>query len=62
MSRETRMVAGVVLVTVPTVMFGGLTLLRELVTRATGYVDNPQRQDRGAPGTPTPASTWCWRS
>lgn len=45
MSRETRMVAGVVLVTVPTVMFGGLTLLRELVTRAPGYVDNPLRQD-----------------
>jgi uncharacterized membrane protein len=39
------MVAGIVLVTVPTVMFGGLTLLRELVTRAPGYVDNPLRQD-----------------
>jgi uncharacterized membrane protein len=45
MSRESRMLAGVILVTVPTVMFGGLTLLSFLVGRAEGYVDNPLRQD-----------------
>lgn len=45
MSRESRMLAGVLLVTVPTVMFGGLTLLSFLVGRAQGYVDNPLRQD-----------------
>ena len=45
MSRESRMLAGVLLVTVPTVMFGGLTLLSLLVGRAQGYVDNPLRQD-----------------
>jgi hypothetical protein len=45
MSRESRMLAGVLLVTVPTVMFGGLTLLSFLVGRAPGYVDNPLRQD-----------------
>jgi hypothetical protein len=45
MSRESRMFAGVLLVTVPTVMFGGLTLLSQLVGKAPGYFDNPLRQD-----------------
>lgn len=45
MSRESRLLAGVVLVTVPTVMFGGLTILSFLIGRAEGYVDNPLRQD-----------------
>jgi hypothetical protein len=45
MSRESRMLAGVILVTIPTVMFGGATLLQHLITRAAGYADNPLRQD-----------------
>ena len=45
MSRESRMFAGVLLVTVPTVMFGGLTLLSQLVGKAPGYFDNPLRHD-----------------
>jgi drug/metabolite transporter superfamily protein YnfA len=45
MSRESRLLADVILVTVPTVMFGGLTLFSLLVGRAEGYVDNPLRQD-----------------
>jgi hypothetical protein len=45
MSRESRMLAGVILVTVPTVMFGGLTLLHMLAGRASGYFDNPLRHD-----------------
>jgi hypothetical protein len=44
-SRESRMLAGVLLVTVPTVMFGGATLLQMLIGRAPGYVDNPLRHD-----------------
>jgi hypothetical protein len=39
------MLAGVLLVTLPTVMFGGLTLLNQLVGKAPGYFDNPLRQD-----------------
>jgi hypothetical protein len=39
------MLAGVLLVTIPTVMFGGITILSMLVGRATGYADNPFRQD-----------------
>jgi len=45
MTRESRALAGTLLVILPTVMFGGATLLRFLVTRETGYVDNPLRQD-----------------
>jgi hypothetical protein len=37
------MLAGVILVTIPTVMFGGMTLLVHLVGRAPGYFDNPLR-------------------
>ena len=44
MSRESRMLAGVLLVTLPTVMFGGLTLLTQLVGGTPGYADNPVRQ------------------
>lgn len=43
MTRETRMLAGSLLVVIPTVMFGGATLLAHLVTGAPGYVDNPLR-------------------
>jgi hypothetical protein len=45
MSRETRMLAGILLVVLPTVMFGGLSLLEFLTTSAPGYVDNPMRHD-----------------
>lgn len=44
MSRESRLLAGVILVTIPTVMFGGATLLGQLIGRAPGYWDNPLRQ------------------
>lgn len=45
MSRESRLLAGILLVTIPTVMFGGLTLLMHLVHRLPGYADNPLRHD-----------------
>jgi hypothetical protein len=45
MSRESRMLAGVLLVVLPTVMFGGLSLLRFLTEAEAGYVDNPLRHD-----------------
>ena len=44
MSRESRVMAGVILLTIPTVMFGGATLLGQIVQRAPGYLDNPLRQ------------------
>ncbi len=39
------MLAGVLLVVLPTVMIGGVTLLSFLMGREAGYVDNPLRQD-----------------
>jgi hypothetical protein len=44
-SRESRMLAGVLLVIFPTVMFGGLSLLSFLTSNSPGYADNPLRHD-----------------
>jgi hypothetical protein len=45
MSRESRLLAGILLVVLPTVMFGGTSLLRFLTSNAPGYLDNPLRHD-----------------
>ena len=45
MSRESRMLAGILLVVLPTVMFGGVSLLGFLTRGEAGYVDNPLRHD-----------------
>jgi hypothetical protein len=45
MSRESRMLAGILLVVLPTVMYGGLTLLSLLTSDVPGYNDNPLRHD-----------------
>jgi hypothetical protein len=45
MSRESRLLAGILLVVLPTVMFGGTSLLHFLTSNAPGIVDNPLRHD-----------------
>jgi len=45
MSRESRMLAGILLVVLPTVMYGGVTLFGLLTGNAPGYADNPLRHD-----------------
>lgn len=45
MSRESKILAGIILVVIPTVMFGGVSLLAFLTTQAHGYADNPLRHD-----------------
>ena len=45
MTRESRMLAGILLVVLPTVMFGGLSLLTFLTRNVPGYNDNPLRHD-----------------
>ena len=45
MSRESRLLAGILLVVIPSVMYGGLTLLGALTGNAPGYTDNPLRHD-----------------
>jgi hypothetical protein len=54
MSRESRMLAGILLVVLPTVMFGGLSLLTFLTKNMPGYTDHPLRMICGAPGTRMP--------
>lgn len=45
MSRESRMSAGILLVVLPSVMYGGLSLLSFLTRNVPGYSDNPLRHD-----------------
>lgn len=45
MTAPSRRIAGIVLITIPTVMLGGASLLAALLERQPGYADNPLRQD-----------------
>jgi hypothetical protein len=42
---ESRRLAGIILILVPAVAFGGASLLSMIVGQAPGYLDNPVRQD-----------------
>lgn len=44
MSEESIRIAGVLLITVPTIAFGGAMLLKLIWGREPGYLDNPVRQ------------------
>lgn len=44
MSHATLLTAGILLITVSTIVFGGLSLLMQLVKRIPGYLDNPVRR------------------
>lgn len=46
MTRETRRLAGALMVVLPTVMVGGVSLLWLLTSGQPGYIDNPVRQGR----------------
>ena len=45
MTRESRRLAGILLIFVPAVAFGGVSLLSMILGQAPGYLDNPVRQD-----------------
>lgn len=45
MTREARLVSGIILITVPTIQYGGYFLLTSLRNKASGYMDNPLRQN-----------------
>src|SRR6266851_4421966 len=45
MTREARMFSGIILVTVPTIQYGGYFLLTSLMDKTSGYMDNPLRQN-----------------
>jgi hypothetical protein len=43
-SPETRTIAGITLIAVPSIQYGGYFLLKSLMDRNSGYMDNPLRQ------------------
>jgi hypothetical protein len=45
MTREARIVAGVILITIPTIQYGGYFLLTSLTNRSSGYMNNALRQN-----------------
>jgi hypothetical protein len=45
MTREARLMSGIILVTVPTIQYGGYFLLTSLMNKNSGYMDNPLRQN-----------------
>jgi hypothetical protein len=44
MTREARLMSGIILITVPTIQYGGYFLLRSLMNKSSGYMENPLRQ------------------
>src|SRR5258706_7682775 len=45
MTREARLLSGIILITVPAIQYGGYFLLTSLVNRGSGYIENPLRQN-----------------
>src|ERR1700726_5028185 len=45
MTREARMMSGIILNTVPTIQYGGYFLLTSLMSKGSGYMENPLRQN-----------------
>ena len=45
MTRDARLMSGIILITVPTIQYGGYFLLISLMNRSSGYMDNPLRQN-----------------
>lgn len=45
MTREAKIMAGIILITVPSIQYGGYFLLTQLMNRSSGYMDNPLRQN-----------------
>jgi hypothetical protein len=45
MTRETKMMCGIILITVPSIQYGGYFLLTSLMDKTSGYMQNPLRQN-----------------
>jgi len=45
MTREARLMCGLILITVPTIQYGGYFLLTSLMNKDSGYMENPLRQN-----------------
>jgi hypothetical protein len=44
-TRDARLMSGIILITVPTIQYGGYFLLTSLMNKGSGYMDNPLRQN-----------------
>jgi len=45
MTREARLISGIILVIVPTIQYGGYFLLTSLMSKTSGYMENALRQN-----------------
>ena len=45
MTREGRLMSGIILIIVPTIQYGGYFLLTSLMDKGSGYMENPLRQN-----------------
>ena len=45
MTRDARLMAGIILITVPTIQYGGYFLLTSLMDKSSGYMENALRQN-----------------
>jgi len=45
MTREAKLMCGIILITVPTIQYGGYFLLTSLMNKNSGYMENPLRQN-----------------
>ena len=45
MTREARLLSGIILITIPTIQYGGYFLLTSLMSKTSGYMENPLRQN-----------------
>ena len=54
MSDASKQLAGILFVLVPTIEFGGWSLLRMIARRIPGYLDNRCARTCSGPATPTP--------
>jgi hypothetical protein len=45
MSREAKLMCGIILITIPSIQYGGYFLLTSLMDKRSGYMENPLRQN-----------------
>jgi hypothetical protein len=45
MTRDAKLMSGILLITVPSIQYGGYFLLTSLMNKSSGYMDNPLRQN-----------------
>jgi len=45
MTQEARLMSGIILITIPTIQYGGYFLLTSLMSKSSGYIENPLRQN-----------------